>query len=102
MNVWRDETPDEEEQHRYNRQIEEEDVLPSPRLHNKRAVERTKHSSCLGDHPNEAKCKPAPFFSIEIACDGHSDRHNGSPTGSLYKACSHEPHEARRNEPWVA
>src|SRR5207248_4771588 len=89
------EPPDEEEEKRYNGQVEVEDGLPAPGLHDNRAVERAQHSASLGYHADETKGKASTFFAVEIASHGHGQRHHGPSTCRLDKARHHQPGQAR-------
>src|SRR5207244_9890316 len=88
------EPSDKEEEKRYNGQVEVEDGLPAPGLHDNRAVERAQHSASLGYHADETKGNASTFFAVEIARHGHGQRHHSSSAGRLDKARRHQPGQA--------
>src|SRR5438034_6692369 len=91
-----DETPDEDEQHGHDGEVEVEDGLPTPVLDDDRAVEGAKDSASFGDHANQAESNAASFYAIEVSRNGHGDGDDGATSSGLYKAGRDQPDKTWR------
>src|SRR5260370_22099456 len=79
---------------RQERQVEEEDGLPAPVLHDERSIEWPEYASRFSHHADQAEGQRPLLFTVKVARNGHCDRYDSASPCCLHKSCRHEPDQA--------
>ena len=93
---FRNKYPDPYHQPNDDGNIEEEDILPAKLLYDDSAIKRADNSAGFCHRSDDTKGQGTPPLSIEVACDGHSHRHQRTTTNGLNETGCDQPDQSRR------
>src|SRR5260370_25844648 len=79
---------------RQERQVEEEDGLPAPVLHDERSIEWPEYASRFSHHADQAEGQRPLLFTVKVARNGHCDRYDSASPCCPPKSCRHQPDHA--------
>src|SRR5260370_8007998 len=86
------EPPDEVGKNRQDRQVEEEDGLPAPVLHDERSIEWPEYASRFSHHTDQAEGQRPLPFTVKVPPTPPCNRNHHPPPSLLHTSSPHTPH----------